>query len=103
VSLPLLLALQPLPERAVDLRVEAPVLALGDRLERGVGVPAMNACTCGALARLLEVGADLEAIAAMIEANHDPRQRDDGTQWRTNGVLAQVYAEITIARQKAAK
>lgn len=34
----------------------------------------------------------LATIKAMIEENHDPRKRDDMTQHRLNGVLAEVYA-----------
>lgn len=39
----------------------------------------------------------LANIKAMIEENHDPRNRDDGTKWRGNGVLAEVYAAVCQA------
>jgi hypothetical protein len=37
----------------------------------------------------------------MIEENHDPRTRNDGTQHRVNGVLAETYAAVCQAEATA--
>lgn len=39
----------------------------------------------------------LVEMKAMIEKNHDPRARNDSTAYRTNGLIAELYASVCQA------